>query len=56
VGGALRDQLADFCACVRRGQPSQVADLDTAVEALRVAEAVIEAGRRGGVVSLSPGS
>ena len=56
VGGALRDQLADFCACVRRGQPSQLADLDTAVEALRVAEAVIEAGRRGGVVSLSPGS
>ncbi|MEB3270996.1 MAG: Gfo/Idh/MocA family oxidoreductase [Synechococcus sp.] len=54
VGGALREQLADFCACVRNGQPSQVADLDTAVEALRIAEAVIEAGRKGGVVPLSP--
>ncbi|MCP9774874.1 Gfo/Idh/MocA family oxidoreductase [Cyanobium sp. HWJ4-Hawea] len=54
VGGALRDQLADFCACVRNGRPSPVADLDTAVEALRIAEAVIEAGRSGGVVVLGP--
>jgi len=54
VGGALRDQLADFCTCVSQHRPSQVADLTTAVEALRVAEAVIEAGRRSEVVSLGP--
>ncbi len=54
VFGALRDQLADFCACVRRGQPSAVADLAAAVEALRVAEAIIEATRVAGVVQLDP--
>ena len=54
VGGALRNELADFCPCVRQGKPSSVASLDTAVEALRVAEAVIEAGRTGAVVHLNP--
>ncbi len=52
VFGALRDQLADFTACLRRGEPSAVADLSGAVEALRVAEAIIEASRHGGLVQL----
>lgn len=52
VFGALRDQLQDFTRCARRGEPSAVADLSAAVEALRVAEAIIEAGRVGGVVRL----
>lgn len=54
VFGALRDQLVDFCTCVRRGRASQVADLAAAVAALRVAEAIIEATRVGGVVLLDP--
>jgi predicted dehydrogenase len=53
VFGALHDQLADFTGCVRRGEPSSVADLSAAVEAMRIAEAIVMAGRRGGVVELS---
>lgn len=52
VFGALRDQLADFTACLRRGEASAVADLSSAVEALRIAEAIIAAGRHGDVVQL----
>ncbi len=52
VFGALRDQLADFTACLRRGEASSVADLSSAVEALRIAEAIIAAGRHGDVVRL----
>jgi predicted dehydrogenase len=52
VSGALRDQLADFTTCLRRGEPSGIADLNDAVEALRIAEALITAGRLGEVVSL----
>jgi len=54
VFGALHDQMTDFCACVRRGQASAVADLAAAVEALRVAEAIIEATRVGGSTRLDP--
>jgi predicted dehydrogenase len=53
VFGALRDQLADFTGCLRRGVASTVANLDDAVEALRIAEAIITAGRQGEVVSVS---
>lgn len=52
VFGALRDQLIDFTDCVRLGRASTVAHLGTAVESLRVAEAVIEACRLGSVVAL----
>jgi UDP-N-acetylglucosamine 3-dehydrogenase len=53
VSGALRDQLADFTACLRRREPSSVADLNDAVEALRIAEAIITAGRSGEVMPLN---
>ena len=43
--GALRDQLADFTSCLQKGKLSAVADLKDAVEALRIAEAIITAGR-----------
>lgn len=52
VAGALRDELRDFTTSVRLGRPSSVADLAQAVEALRVAEAIIEAGRRGTAIPL----
>lgn len=52
VFGALRDQLADFTTSVSRASPSAIADLNDAVEALRIAEAIIEASRLGSVVSL----
>jgi UDP-N-acetylglucosamine 3-dehydrogenase len=55
VFGALRDQLADFTTCLRRGERSTVADLNDAVEALRIAEAIITAGRLGEVVRLIAG-
>ncbi|MCP9777881.1 MULTISPECIES: Gfo/Idh/MocA family protein [unclassified Cyanobium] len=56
VCGALRDQLADFTTCLRRGEPSAVADLSDAVEALRIAEALITAGQLGEVVRLDSGA
>lgn len=52
VGGALRDQLADFTTSLRRGEASAVADLNAAVEALRIAEAIITAAQQGDVVRL----
>lgn len=52
VFGALRDQLADFTTSVSKASPSAIADLNDAVEALRIAEAIIEASRLGSVVSL----
>jgi predicted dehydrogenase len=52
VRGALREQLADFTTCLRRGEASAVADLNDAVETLRIAEALITAGRMGEVVVL----
>ena len=55
VWGALREQLADFTTCLRRGEPSAVADLNDAVEALRIAEALITAGRLEEVVQLDSG-
>lgn len=54
VFGALREQLADFTGCLWRGEPSVVADLTSAVEAMRIAEAIVEAGRTAGVVALNP--
>ena len=54
VFGALRDQLADFCASVRQRQHSEVADLAAAVEGLRIAESIIEASHLGSVVRLDP--
>ena len=53
VCGALRDQLADFTTSVRQGCPSAIADLSDAVEALRIAEAIIEASRLGSAVNLA---
>ncbi len=50
--GALRDQLADFTTSVSKASPSAIADLNDAVETLRIAEAIIEAARLGSVVSL----
>ena len=56
VFGALRDQLADFTTCLRRGEPSAVAGLNDAVESLRIAEALITAGQLGEVVRLDSGA
>ena len=56
VFGALRDQLADFTTGLRRGQSSAVADLNDAVEALRISEAILAAARHGEVVSLGSGA
>jgi predicted dehydrogenase len=53
VFGALREQLADFLGCVASGQSSKVADVKSAVEALRIAQAVVEACRTNTVVSLN---
>jgi len=52
VQGALREQLQDFLASVRLGQPSRIASLADAVEGLRVAEALIESARLGKTVEL----
>lgn len=54
VFGALHDQLADFTDCLRRGEPSSVANLADAVEAMRIAEAIVVAGQHDGVVQLGP--
>ena len=54
VFGALADQLADFTRCLLRHEASLVADLTAAVEAMRIAEAIVAAGRHGGVVKLEP--
>jgi UDP-N-acetylglucosamine 3-dehydrogenase len=54
VGGALHDQLADFVGCLQRHEPSAVANLTQAVEAMRIAEAIVAAGRGGGTVQLTP--
>jgi hypothetical protein len=55
VFGALRDQLADFTTCLRRGGGLGGGRPDDAVEALRIAEAIITAGRMGEVVVLDSG-
>jgi predicted dehydrogenase len=52
VFGALRDQLADFTTSVCKANPSPIANLNDAVEALRIAEAIIEASRLGSPVNL----
>jgi predicted dehydrogenase len=52
VFGALRDQLADFTTSVCKASPSPIANLNDAVEALRIAEAIIEASRLGSPVNL----
>lgn len=43
VMGALREQMADFLGCIAHSRESDVADLNNAVEALRVGDAIIEA-------------
>lgn len=52
VFGALADQLADFTRSLIRREASSVADLTSAVEAMRIAEAIVEAGKQGRVVQL----
>jgi predicted dehydrogenase len=52
VSGALREELIDFCRCARTGRPSAIADLDQAVQSMRIAEALIESGRQGRTVDL----
>jgi predicted dehydrogenase len=53
VMGALREQMTDFLGCVTHSRQSDVADLDSAVEALRVADAIIEACNTHAPVQLS---
>jgi predicted dehydrogenase len=55
VHGALMEQLRDFAMAVRNGQPSTFASLEQAFEGLRIAEAIIEASRRGSVVRMDDG-
>ena len=52
ISGALREELSDFCRCARAGQRSSIADLDQAVQTMRIAEALIESGRQGRTVDL----
>ena len=54
IRGALRDQLADFAACVREGRPSRIASLEDAVEGLRIAEAIVGSAATGQPVLLDP--
>ena len=56
VAGALREELADFSQVLRSGMPSAVADLDAAVEGLRIAEAIITsaASRRPVLLAADP--
>jgi predicted dehydrogenase len=52
VSGALREELSDFCRCARAGRPSAIADLDQAVQTMRMAEALIESARQGRTLDL----
>lgn len=52
VSGALREELSDFCRCARAGRPSAIADLDQAVQTMRIAEALIESARQGRTLDL----
>jgi len=52
VHGALRDQLKDFVLCIRQARRSTVACLDSAVESIRIAEAIVDSSRTGNPVRL----
>jgi predicted dehydrogenase len=52
VTGALREQMADFLGCITNSRESDVADLNDAVEALRVGDAIIEASNTQATVKL----
>jgi len=47
IHGALREQLGDFAACIREGRPASVANLESAVESIRIAEAIVESATTG---------
>lgn len=53
IGGALRSELADFVDCVREQRSSSIANLDDAVEGLRIAEAIQSAAAQGCMVNLT---
>lgn len=53
IGGALRDELADFVGCVREQRTSAVANLDDAVEGLRIAEAIQSAAAVGSMIQMT---
>jgi predicted dehydrogenase len=50
--GALREQMADSLGCIAHSRESDVADLNNAVEALRVGDAIIEASNTKAPVKL----
>lgn len=52
VHGALRDQLKDFVLCICQARRSTVACLDSAVESIRIAEAIVDSSRTGNPVRL----
>ena len=52
IGGALREELADFCRCVRRGRSSEVASLPNAVTGMRLAEAIVASARSGATIAM----
>ncbi len=52
IGGALRSELTDFIDCVREKRSSTVANLDDAVEGLRMAEAIQASAATGCVIRL----
>ena len=52
IHGALERELADFTTAARTGIPSRTASLDQAIEGLRLAEAIVEAGRTGQAVAM----
>lgn len=54
IHGALREQLGDFAACIREGRPASVANLESAVESIRIAEAIVESATTGS--SIHPNS
>lgn len=52
VHGALREQLGDFVTCIREGRTSSVASLESAVESIRIAEAIVDSATTGRPIHL----
>lgn len=52
ISGALRDELYDFIECVQEQRASTIANLDDAIEGLRMAEAIQSAASSGRTLKL----
>lgn len=52
IGGALREELAHWIACVRAGAPSEIVPVADSVAAVGLAEAIVESASRGAPVEV----